>query len=168
MSTRLAYEVPIRPVWRALPARGTGSIWRRLFGQRGASLLVLVCLAACLTLAPGASRAEEQERQPVNAVPVETLAELSKALYACWAPPPGTAGSEITLRFGLTAKGELRGKPLATYSVLTGDVETQRAFVAAAILALSRCTPIRMSEQLGRVVASRVWTMRFASGEART
>ncbi|MFG1397063.1 hypothetical protein [Roseixanthobacter pseudopolyaromaticivorans] len=168
MSTRLAHDVPTRPHSRAIPARRIASLSRGCAGRRGAALLVLVCLVACLTLAPGASRAEERDRQPVNAVPVETVAELSKALYACWAPPPGTAGSEITLRFGLTAKGELRGKPLATYSVLTGDLETQRAFVAAAILALSRCTPIRMSEQLARVVASRVWTMRFASGEART
>ncbi|MFG1420255.1 hypothetical protein [Roseixanthobacter liquoris] len=119
-------------------------------------------------LPPGSSRAGEASRPPVNAVPVETIAQLSQALYACWRPPPGTSGSEITLRFGLTAKGEVRGKPLATYSVLTGDAETQRAFVAAAILALSQCTPIRMSEELGRVVASRVLTLRFASGEART
>ena len=65
------------------------------------------------------------------------------ALFACWAPPVGTEGSEITFRFGLTAKGELRGKPLASYSVLTGSKERQRAFVEAALLALSRCTPVR-------------------------
>ncbi|MFH1556852.1 MAG: hypothetical protein ABII76_18680 [Pseudomonadota bacterium] len=150
----------------SIPAR------RQTAPTRGVALLsaprVIACLFAFLVLAPGTSRAEDAERQPVNAVPVETMAELSQVLYACWAPPPGTAGSEITLRFGLTAKGEVRGKPLATYSVLTGDAETQRAFVAAAILALSRCTPVRMSEQLGRVVASRVLTLRFASGEART
>ncbi|MFG1424849.1 hypothetical protein [Roseixanthobacter glucoisosaccharinicivorans] len=141
---------------------------RRTAPGRGLALPAALLVVAVLALPAGAARAEDTARPPVNAVPVETLAQLSKALYACWAPPPGTAGSEITLRFGLTAKGEVRGKPLATYSVLTGDAETQRAFVAAAILALSRCTPIRMSEQLGRVVASRVLTLRFASGEART
>lgn len=137
---------------------------RRATPMRGAVLLALAFFA----LAPGTSRAEEVERRPVNAVPAENVEQLFQALYACWVPPPGTAGSEITLRFGLTAKGEVRGKPLATYSVLTGDAETQRAFVAAAILALSRCTPVRMSEQLSRVVASRVLILRFTSGETRT
>ncbi|MFG1465972.1 hypothetical protein V5F77_24145 [Xanthobacter sp. DSM 24535] len=128
----------------------------------------LACIAVLMgSLAPYAARAQEQ-RPPVNAVPVETMAALGQALYACWAPPPGSEGSEITFRFGLTAGGELRGTPLATYSVLKGTPEDQKAFVAAALLALSRCTPVRMSEQLGRIVASRVLTLRFAAGEART
>lgn len=140
---------------------------RRAAPTRGAAWRV-ACLVAVFALAPDNGRAESLERQPVNAVPVENVEQLFQVLYACWKPPAGTAGSEITLRFGLTAKGEVRGKPLATYSVLTGDAETQRAFVAAAILALSQCTPVRMSEQLSRVVASRVLILRFASGEART
>ncbi|QJP16934.1 hypothetical protein G3545_26805 [Starkeya sp. ORNL1] len=108
-----------------------------------------------------------EARLPVNAVPVGTMDELGKALFACWAPPVGTEGSEITFRFGLTAKGELRGKPLASYSVLTGSKERQRAFVEAALLALSRCTPVRMTEQFARVAASRVLILRFVSGERR-
>lgn len=109
----------------------------------------------------------QEARPPVNTVPVGTMDQLGKALFACWTPPPETEGSEITFKFGLTAKGELRGKPLATYSVLTGSGERQRAFVEAALLALSRCTPVRMTEQFARVAASRVLILRFVSGERR-
>jgi hypothetical protein len=124
-------------------------------------------IAMAFALAMPAAFAQEA-RPPVNAVPVGTMDQLGKALFACWAPPPGTEGSEITFKFGLTAKGELRGKPLATYSVLKGSEERQRAFVEAALLALSRCTPVRMTEQFARVAASRVLILRFASGERRT
>lgn len=124
-------------------------------------------IALAFALASPAGVAQEA-RPPVNTVPVGTMDQLGKALFACWAPPPGTEGSEITFKFGLTAKGELRGKPLATYSVLTGSRERQRAFVEAALLALSRCTPVRMTEQFARVAASRVLILRFASGERRT
>lgn len=124
-------------------------------------------IALAFALASPAGVAQEA-RPPVNTVPVGTMDQLGKALFACWAPPPGTEGSEITFKFGLSAKGELRGKPLATYSVLKGSRERQRAFVEAALLALSRCTPVRMTEQFARVAASRVLILRFASGERRT
>ncbi|MFS8035945.1 hypothetical protein ACI7BZ_03090 [Xanthobacter sp. AM11] len=82
-------------------------------------------------------------------------------------PPPGTEGFEITLRFGLTGKGEVRGKPLATYSVLPGPPDRQRAFVAAAMLALHNCTPVLMSPEFARVAASRVLTLRLISAGRR-
>ena len=131
-------------------------------------LLATVHLAALLVALPasvsgGAALAAPPDRPPANAVPVDSFDALSRALNACWAPPPGTVGFEITLRFGLTGKGELRGKPLATYSVLTGPPDLQRAFVAAAILAISNCTPVRMTEAFARVAASRVLIIRFMS-----
>ncbi|MBA4788086.1 MAG: hypothetical protein H2042_00145 [Rhizobiales bacterium] len=67
------------------------------------------------------------------------------------------------MRFGLNARGEMKGAPLATHSRLTGDQATQKAFVAAALTALQRCTPVRMTPELGRIVASRVLTVRFSS-----
>lgn len=112
-----------------------------------------------------AGAAAAAPRLPANAEPVRSFGELSDALTACWSPPPGTQGFEITLRFGLTGKGELRGKPLATHSVLPGPPDIQRAFVAAAIMALSDCTPVRMSEDFARIAASRVLNLRFRSGK---
>lgn len=123
-----------------------------------ALLIALIALGSA-----GKARAEPPARPPVNTVPANSFDDLSRVLLACWAPPPGTIGFEITLRFGLTGKGELRGKPLATYSVLNGPPELQRAFVAAAILALNNCTPVLMTEGFARVAAARVLNIRLVS-----
>ncbi len=158
---------------RILPAKVTGPVLPgRAWAKQGLRLGCTLGFMLALVLAPAAGFAQKAAlaaapRPPVNTVPVATMNQLGKALFACWAPPPGTAGSEITFRFGLTAKGELRGKPLATYSVLTGSQDSQRAFVAAAILALSRCTPVLMTDPFARIAASRVLTLRFVSGESR-
>lgn len=125
-----------------------------------------IALAIGLATSPALAQ-DAPSRPPVNTVPVSTMKQLGRAFTACWAPPPGTAGSQITFRFGINAKGELRGKPLATYSVLKGTQDAQRAFVAAALLALSRCTPILMTEQFARIAASRVLILRLTSGGRR-
>lgn len=133
---------------RALNASGRGGLPLRTW--RGCALLAGVLFVVV------PARAQD--------APISNLSQLGASFQACWKAPPGSAGSRITLRFGLNAKGELKGTPRATYSELMGDKDTQRAFVAAALTALSRCTPVRMSPELGRVVASRVLTVTYASG----
>ncbi|MEP9380422.1 hypothetical protein ABLE91_27250 [Aquabacter sp. CN5-332] len=133
---------------RARTASGHGSLPPRAWGA--------CALLAGLLFAGLPARAQD--------APISNLSQLGASFQACWKAPPGSAGSRITLRFGLTAKGELKGAPRATYSQLMGDRDAQRAFVAAALTALSSCTPVRMSPDLGRVVASRVLTVTYASG----
>lgn len=145
------------------PATGTPAAG----GRRAliSHLLRRSALALPLTALSFASPAcgEPPPRPPVNATPVNDFDGLSRVLTACWVPPPGTQGSEITFRFGLTAKGELRGRPIASHSVLMGTPEAKRAFVAAAITAFSRCTPVLMSPDFARVAAARVLILRFVS-----
>ncbi len=125
-----------------------------------APALGVLALLALLPAGPaGAQGPSPQDTTP----PLNRLDQLWPALRACWKAPAGTEGSEITLRFGLNARGEMKGAPLATHSTLTGDQATQKAFVAAALTALQRCTPVRMTPELGRIVASRVLTVRFSS-----
>lgn len=97
------------------------------------------------------------------AEPVTGFAELAKAIFACWKPPSGSQGSEITLRFGLTGRGALRGTPMVTYSRLLGPEDAQRAFALSALRAVADCTPVNLSEAFGPVVAQRVITLRFAA-----
>ena len=106
----------------------------------------------------GATRSGE-----AGAVPLTHLSQVGAAFQSCWRAPPGSAGSRITLRFGLSASGELKGPPRATFSALAGRAEDQRAFVAAALTAIARCTPLAMREDLARVVASRVLTVTFSA-----
>src|SRR5262249_3620611 len=96
-----------------------------------------------------------------GAPPVDNFAALGQAIMACWKPPAGSEGAEITLRFGLTGQGALRGPPMVTYSKLVGSKELQKAFAVSALQAIADCTPVKLSEGFGRVVAQRVLTLRF-------
>lgn len=96
-------------------------------------------------------------------VPADTLRALGPALTACWRPPPGSEGSEITIRFSLRRDGSLLGQPRITYSRLSGDAETQRAFVAAALGGLAACLPARITDGLGGTIAGRPLTIRFGA-----
>ncbi|WP_127089072.1 hypothetical protein [Aquabacter cavernae] len=125
--------------------------------NRRAHMVGLAALAALTCLPSGPAGAQ----QPLT--PLSHLDQIWPALQACWRAPAGSEGSQITLRFGLNAQGAMKGVPLATYSRLTGDTTAQKAFVAAALTALQRCTPLHMTPELGRVVASRVLTVRFSA-----
>jgi hypothetical protein len=94
---------------------------------------------------------------------VQTLRDLGPALTACWRAPPGTEGSEVTVRFSLRRDGTLLGQPRITYSKLTGDAERQRTFIAAALGALAECLPVKISDGLGGTIAGRPLTIRFGA-----
>ena len=98
------------------------------------------------------------------AAPADTLQDLRSALTACWKAPAGSMGSEITLRFSLTHKGELRGLPMITYSKLTGSRDDQERFAIAALAALLNCTPVRLTDSLGRIASQRMLHVRLISG----
>lgn len=119
-------------------------------------------LAAFVALAAGCMPAAAQPRAPVA-----TFSDLGRALRACWRPPAGSAGSVITFRFGLDLGGKLKGKPLVTYSRLTGDSIAQREFVASALSALAACTPVILDPGFAPIATNRVLTLTFASPESR-
>lgn len=120
-------------------------------------------LAAMLAFGHVATPAGAQSLRPGR--PVTNFSELSRALRACWQPPPDSPGSVITFRFGLDVSGRLKGKPLVSYSRLTGDGTAQRRFVAAALGALDGCTPVRLSPDFAPIAASRVLTLTFTAQE---
>ena len=143
---------------------------RRIRPAARAAMAVL----AALLVAGGAGTAQENgdkageargatQSGEAGAQPLTHLSQVGAAFQSCWRAPPGSAGSRITLRFGLSASGRLKGPPLATFSVLSGSAGEQRAFVAAALNAIARCTPLVMRADLARVVASRVLTITFVS-----
>lgn len=102
--------------------------------------------------------------------PVASPVEFFARLDTCFRPPREAAGSSLTLRFGVGANGELRGKPVISHSSLRGPADVQRAFVAAALGALAECLPIPMTESLAAVVKRRVtvWTARYPTGPFAT
>ena len=93
---------------------------------------------------------------------IDNFDSIGPAIMACWQPPAGSEGSELTLRFGLTGQGALRGPPMVTYSKLVGTKDLQKAFVLSALRAVADCTPVKLTEGFGRIVAQRVLTLRFS------
>jgi hypothetical protein len=122
----------------------------------------LFVAAVCLVLAnSGVARA--QERACGSSDPVNSIREMFLAIYACWEPPPGTAGMSITLRFSLRRQGTLIGKPRATYSKLGGDEALNRAFVASILKALDKTLPLPLSDSMGGAIAGRMLAPRFTA-----
>ncbi|WP_246671479.1 MULTISPECIES: hypothetical protein [unclassified Mesorhizobium] len=88
---------------------------------------------------------------------------MSAAIFACWQPPPGTAGMSLTLRFSLRRNGTLIGKPRATYSKLGSDDALSRAFVASILEALDKALPLPVSDSMGEAIAGRMLAPRFTA-----
>ena len=126
-----------------------------------ASFVGAVCLVLTALANPGVTRA--QERACGSSDPVNTLKEMLSAIYACWEPPPGTAGMSITLQFSLRRQGTLIGKPRATYSHLGGDEALNRAFVASILEALDKALPLPLSDSMGGAIAGRILVPRFTA-----
>ena len=126
-----------------------------------ASFVGAVCLVLAALANPGVTRA--QERACGSSDPVDTLKEMLSAIYACWEPPPGTAGMSITLQFSLRRQGTLIGKPRATYSHLGGDEALSRAFVASILEALDKALPLPLSDGMGGATPGRILVPRFTA-----
>ena len=70
----------------------------------------------------------------------------------------------MTIRFSLDAKGAVIGKPMITFATLVGSPEDKRAFLAAALSALTQCTPVHVTPGLGGAIAGRPLSVRFVGG----
>ena len=120
-------------------------------------------LATALVLFATANAAIAQERPCHSPDPVDTLKEISDAIYACWKPPAGTAGMSLTLQFSLRRNGTLIGKPRATYADLGADAQLSRAFVASILKALDDALPLPFSDSMGGAIAGRMLAPRFTA-----
>ncbi|UVK45019.1 hypothetical protein BPNPMPFG_000504 [Mesorhizobium sp. AR07] len=125
------------------------------------SVFVAAALAVALFASP--NEASAQERTCRSPDPVDTIKEMSDAIFACWKPPAGTAGMSLTLQFSLRRNGTLIGKPRATYSDLGTDTQLSRAFVASILKALDDALPLPFSDSMGGAIAGRMLVPRFTA-----
>jgi hypothetical protein len=122
-------------------------------------------LVFALTLGAGCGSAKAQDRACGSRDPVNSIAEMSGAIYACWQPPRGTGGMSLTLCFSLRRDGTLIGKPRATFSKLGPDDDLNRAFVASVIEALGKELPVPFTKGMGGAIAGRVLCPLFTAAE---
>src|SRR3954468_8973678 len=66
---------------------------------------------------------------------------LRERLASCWKVPAGTEGSSVTLRFGISSVGELRGPSLITGTDVKRK-ELAAAYRNAATAVLEQCLPV--------------------------
>ncbi len=96
--------------------------------------------------------------------PIATLRDLGPAFRACFRSPDHAEGSQVTVRFSLTSRGTILGKPVVTYSRLFGSMSSQRAFVTAVVESIWRCTPLNITSQFGQAIAGRPLSIRVIGG----
>lgn len=94
----------------------------------------------------------------------DTLTALYPRLAACWETPPGLArveGAQITARLSLRRDGSVIGVPRITFASEPPDSRTRAVLVQAALDAIRRCTPVRVTPALGGAIAGRPIALRF-------
>ena len=102
---------------------------------------------------------------PTHADPLTTMDEVGAAIMSCWKPPAGVEKSTVTLSFSLKSDGSLIGPPRATFINVAGDENVRQKFVAAAMDAVDRCTPVELSPALAEGIGGQPFTMEFASAD---
>ena len=105
----------------------------------------------------------------LGAAPSATLPELRAALSACIrretilhpliAADP-TPGMRLAIRFSVTRWGAIFGEPRFSFTSV-GPSATRAAYQAAVAAALSRCTPARVTDELGGAIAGRPIVITF-------
>ena len=116
------------------------------------------CWVAAMLVAASAAAAA-QPAAPRGG-PLNTLADIGRALRACWQWPPLSetrSGMALTVRVSFTRSGELLGARI-TYQTPNVSDDERALYQGALLAALSRCTPLPVSERLGEAIAGRPFT----------
>ena len=121
-------------------------------------------LAVVLLLVAGLIRPTSAVAQDA----VDNWADFRKRLASCWQVPPGTEGSLIAFRFGLSKTGALRGKPLVTARRFTGDADAQKRFEEAGRKALDDCLPVAVTPGFGAILGESPIRLRFVNTKPTT
>ncbi len=101
---------------------------------------------------------------PGGEAPADTLQQLYPRLAACWRAPEGLARferTEITVRFSLRRDGSVIGPPRITFAQAPADARGRALLEEAALSAIRRCIPARVTPGLGGAIAGRQIALRF-------
>jgi hypothetical protein len=96
--------------------------------------------------------------------PIASFDDLGRAVAACIRSDEPVAGSEVELRFTLTQRGTILGKPTIVMARAVTSMAAQRALVTTVFEALRRCTPFPLAPAFAQAVAGRPVTLRVRTG----
>ncbi|MBN9077157.1 MAG: hypothetical protein BGN87_06810 [Rhizobiales bacterium 65-79] len=116
---------------------------------------IAVSLAACAALVGTTSCGFSAE--------VKSVQDIGKAIDACWHPPAGGKNSTVTLRLGFKRDGSLLGPPRASSVQVKGDDKARKAYVDAAVKAVTDCTPLGFSPDIAKGMAGQIFALSFRS-----
>jgi hypothetical protein len=106
--------------------------------------------------------AEEAASCKAGKVKVGNWRTLREHLATCWNIPDGTEGSSVTLRFGISAAGELRGPPLVTATNVRPK-EMADAYRKAATAVLEQCLPVCPIHDFGATMGESTMHLRLVN-----
>ncbi len=95
--------------------------------------------------------------------PLNTLADIGKALRGCWQWPPiseAHSGMDLTVRLSFKRDGEIFGVRII-YQTRDVAPEERALYHGALLLALRLCSPLPLSPGLGAAIAGKPMTFRF-------
>ena len=121
--------------------------------KRGCLCLLVGVSALAAALLPASGRADPGAPQGL----LNTIADVGRALRGCWQWPPSSearSGMELTVRVSFKRNGEVFGARI-TYQTRSVSDEERGLYQAALLAALSRCSPLPLSESLGEAIAGR-------------
>jgi hypothetical protein len=120
--------------------------------RHGLAALGAALLAAGAWLCPAVAAEGVRPKGPLN-----TLADVSRALRACWQWPPlseARSGMAFTVRLSFKRNGEIFGARI-TYQTRGVSEEERSLYYGALLAALARCSPLPLSPSLGAAIAGR-------------
>ena len=114
-------------------------------------------IGACFGVAMLLAASPSAIAQTRSKIQLNTLGDVSRALRACWQWPPiseARSGMELTLLVSFKRNGEIFGARV-TYETPNVSDEERALYHGALLAALSRCSPLPLSDSLGGAIAGR-------------
>jgi hypothetical protein len=126
-------------------------------------MLMGVAATAAAVMAPWPAAAQRPGEGVAPKGTLNTLVEIRDAIRGCWKWPPLSEvrqGMELTMRLSFRRNGEIFGARL-TYETRDVSDDERRLYYGVLLQALTRCSPLPVSESLGDAIAGRPFTFRF-------
>jgi len=95
--------------------------------------------------------------------PLNTLRDVQQAIFDCWKWPPGAqvrTGFDFNVMLSFRRNGEIFGARI-TYQSQNVSPEEREMYYRTLMEAVTRCSPLPVSESLGAAIAGRPFNFRF-------